>query len=71
MCVDSPVKPDDMQGPPVGVWPCHNSGGNQVLKKHESFIENPFVEVVGLISYLWRSWYFNPIGFKGIILTKL
>lgn len=44
--MDSPVKPDDMQGPPVSVWPCHNQGGNQVLKKHESFIHN-FCEVVG------------------------
>lgn len=30
MCVDSAVKPDE-QGP-VSVWPCHNQGGNQVLK---------------------------------------
>lgn len=30
MCVDSAVRPDDMQGP-VGLWPCHNQGGNQVL----------------------------------------
>jgi hypothetical protein len=30
MCVDSAVKPDDLQGP-VGLWPCHNQGGNQVL----------------------------------------
>lgn len=30
MCVDSAVKPDDMQGP-VGLWPCHQQGGNQVL----------------------------------------
>lgn len=31
MCVDSAVKPDDLQGPPVGLWPCHQQGGNQVL----------------------------------------
>lgn len=31
MCVDSAVKPDDLQGP-VGLWPCHNQGGNQVLQ---------------------------------------
>lgn len=31
MCVDSAVRPDDMQGPPVGLWPCHQQGGNQVF----------------------------------------
>lgn len=31
MCVDSAVKPDDLQGPPVGLWPCHQQGGNQVF----------------------------------------
>jgi hypothetical protein len=29
MCVDSAVKPDDLQGP-VGLWPCHRQMGNQV-----------------------------------------
>lgn len=28
-CVDSPVKSDDMHKP-VGLWPCHEQGGNQV-----------------------------------------
>lgn len=39
MCVDSAVKPDDLQGP-VGLWPCHNQGGNQVFQfeKFEIFI---------------------------------
>ena len=32
MCVDSAVKPDDLQGP-VGLWPCHNQGGNQVFQR--------------------------------------
>lgn len=32
MCIDSAVKPDDLQGP-VGLWPCHSSGGNQVLQR--------------------------------------
>jgi len=27
-CIDSHVKPDDMHKP-VGLWPCHNQGGNQ------------------------------------------
>lgn len=36
MCVDSPVRPDDMQGPPVGLWPCHLQGGNQVFSSQLS-----------------------------------
>ena len=31
-CVDSPVKTEDMHKP-VGLWPCHNQGGNQVRDK--------------------------------------
>lgn len=31
MCIDSAAKPEDMHNP-IGLWPCHNQGGNQVLK---------------------------------------
>lgn len=30
-CVDSAAKPGDMHMP-IGLWPCHGQGGNQVLK---------------------------------------
>uniref|UniRef100_A0A182M368 Ricin B lectin domain-containing protein n=1 Tax=Anopheles culicifacies TaxID=139723 RepID=A0A182M368_9DIPT len=28
MCIDSAAKPEDMHTP-LGVWPCHQAGGNQ------------------------------------------
>lgn len=31
VCIDSPCKPEDMHKP-VGLWPCHSQGGNQVKK---------------------------------------
>lgn len=29
MCIDSAAKPEDMHLE-IGLWPCHNQGGNQV-----------------------------------------
>ncbi|XP_058055021.1 putative polypeptide N-acetylgalactosaminyltransferase 9 [Anopheles bellator] len=30
LCIDSAAKPEDMHSP-VGVWPCHQAGGNQIF----------------------------------------
>lgn len=32
VCVDSACKPEDIHKP-VGVWPCHSQGGNQVKSR--------------------------------------
>ena len=32
--MDSPVKSEDLHKP-VGLWPCHNQGGNQVTTHYE------------------------------------
>lgn len=33
ICIDSAAKPGDMHMP-IGLWPCHGQGGNQVFKTH-------------------------------------
>lgn len=74
MCVDSAVKPDDMQGPPVGLWPCHQQGGNQVHKdnffNHLSYtlcIFNYFnVLIVG-----WERQWWSVITKRGVVGFRL
>lgn len=34
MCIDSACRPEDVHKP-VGLYPCHNQGGNQVTEKIE------------------------------------
>ena len=36
MCIDSAAKRGDMHKP-VGLYPCHNQGGNQVNNKNNEF----------------------------------
>lgn len=31
VCIDSPGRPEDVHKP-VGLWPCHKQGGNQVIR---------------------------------------
>ena len=35
-CIDSPAKSEDLHKK-VGLWPCHNQGGNQVRQELEAF----------------------------------
>lgn len=44
MCIDSACKPDDMHKP-VGLWPCHGQGGNQVTPTTDKRLSNNEVEV--------------------------
>lgn len=52
MCIDSPGKPEDLHQP-VGLYPCHRQGGNQV---HEFRVQ---------ILIRIRTWYVHNHGARG------
>lgn len=55
MCVDSAVRPDDLQGPPVGLWPCHQQGGNQVYTLFRLYFLT--LQNITLMSDLYKLWW--------------
>jgi len=48
-CVDSPAKQDDLHKP-VGLWPCHLQGGNQVMRGD---VINDVTNEIGVESYIF------------------
>ncbi len=57
--MDSPVKSEDLHKP-VGLWPCHNQGGNQVrvclsVERAEFFYFYNVLEVLANIRFLLRT----------------
>lgn len=40
LCIDSAAKPEDMHTP-LGIWPCHQAGGNQVFSLSPSRANPP------------------------------
>lgn len=58
MCLDSPAKRNDMHKP-VGLYPCHNQGGNQVNEYDFLFF---FVLHIEMIYFDFKFWLFSKTG---------